>query len=76
MRRAVFPLRPVDAVVDRRELGQQTEDTADRTQIAAPDVRWQPLRRIVPDGIGPVRNALIGLCDEDRADLTPTTGAS
>lgn len=37
---------------------------------------WQPLRRIVPDGIEPVRNALIELCDEGRADLVLTTGGT
>lgn len=38
--------------------------------------RWQPLRRIVPDGIEPVRDALTGLCDQDRADLVLTTGGT
>lgn len=36
----------------------------------------KPLRRIVPDGIEPVRNVLIELCDEDRADLVLTTGGT
>ena len=37
---------------------------------------WQPLRRIVPDGIESVRSALVELCDEDRADLVLTTGGT
>ncbi|WP_420963144.1 molybdopterin adenylyltransferase [Brucella sp. IR073] len=37
---------------------------------------WEPLRRIVPDGIEPVRDALVTLCDEDHADLVLTTGGT
>ena len=38
--------------------------------------RWEPLRRIVPDGIEPVQDALVTLCDEDHADLVLTTGGT
>jgi molybdopterin adenylyltransferase len=34
-------------------------------------VRW-----IVPDGFGPVRDALVELCDEQRVDLILTTGGT
>lgn len=37
---------------------------------------WQPLRRIVPDGIAPVRQALIALSDRDQAGLILTTGGT
>jgi molybdopterin adenylyltransferase len=37
---------------------------------------WTPLRRIVPDGLEPIREALIGLSDEEGADLVLTTGGT
>lgn len=37
---------------------------------------WAPLRRIVPDGLEPVRNALIAFCDDEGADLVLTTGGT
>lgn len=37
---------------------------------------WQSLRRIVPDGAGPVADAMIALCDRDGADLLLTTGGT
>lgn len=37
---------------------------------------WQPLRHIVADGVGPVGDALIALCDRDGADLVLTTGGT
>jgi molybdopterin adenylyltransferase len=44
-----------------------------RHAIASP---WQALKRIVPDGVAPVRNALISLSDRDQADLVLTTGGT
>ncbi|KXF74835.1 molybdopterin adenylyltransferase [Paramesorhizobium deserti] len=37
---------------------------------------WKPVRRIVPDGIETVRDALLALCDEERVDLVLTTGGT
>ena len=52
--------------------GDAIESWLERTVISL----WQPLRRIVPDGIEPVRDALIDLCDEVGADLILTTGGT
>lgn len=37
---------------------------------------WASFRRIVPDGLDSVRDALIALCDNDGADLILTTGGT
>ena len=37
---------------------------------------WTSFRRIVPDGLESVRDALIALCDNDGADLVLTTGGT
>ncbi|WP_337183718.1 molybdopterin adenylyltransferase [Shinella sp.] len=37
---------------------------------------FEIVRRIVPDGIAPVRDALVALCDEEHADLILTTGGT
>jgi molybdopterin adenylyltransferase len=37
---------------------------------------WEPVRRIVPDGRASVREALLRLCDEDRAGLVLLTGGT
>ena len=37
---------------------------------------WEPVRRIVPDGVPNVRAALLALCDEDKVDLLLTTGGT
>ena len=37
---------------------------------------WQSLRRIVPDGVGSVADAMIALSDRDEADLLLTTGGT
>lgn len=37
---------------------------------------FQMVRRIVPDGLESVRDALIALCDEEGADLVLTTGGT
>lgn len=41
--------------------------------IATP---WEPLRRVVPDGVESVAGALRELCDEAGADLILTTGGT
>jgi len=38
--------------------------------------RCEYTRRIVPDGLESVRDALVELCDEDGADLVLTTGGT
>jgi molybdopterin adenylyltransferase len=37
---------------------------------------WEPLFRVIPDGMESVRDALIELCDIDKADLILTTGGT
>ena len=37
---------------------------------------WQPLFRVIPDGMESVRDTLIALCDEDKVDLILTTGGT
>ncbi|QRI63977.1 molybdopterin adenylyltransferase [Shinella sp. PSBB067] len=37
---------------------------------------FEIVRRIVPDGIEPVRDVLVALCDEEHADLILTTGGT
>ena len=44
-----------------------------RRAIVSP---WTPLRRITPDGLEAVRDALVELCDRDGADLVLTTGGT
>ncbi len=41
--------------------------------IASP---WAPVRRIIPDGLQIVHDALVDLCDRDRVDLVLTTGGT
>lgn len=37
---------------------------------------WEPVRRIIPDGVESVRTALIQMCDGDKVDLLFTTGGT
>jgi molybdopterin adenylyltransferase len=37
---------------------------------------WEPVFRVIPDGMESVRDALIGLCDVDAVDLILTTGGT
>ena len=37
---------------------------------------WEPVRRIISDGVESVRAALIAMCDEDKVDLLLTTGGT
>jgi molybdopterin adenylyltransferase len=37
---------------------------------------WEPVGRVIPDGVESVRNALIALCDVDKVDLLLTTGGT
>ena len=37
---------------------------------------WEPVSRIIPDGVDSVRDALIALCDTDKVDLLLTTGGT
>ena len=37
---------------------------------------WQPVFRVIPDGMESVRDALIDLCDRERVDLILTTGGT
>jgi molybdopterin adenylyltransferase len=37
---------------------------------------WEPVFRIIPDGMESVRDALIALCDVDKVDLILTTGGT
>jgi molybdopterin adenylyltransferase len=44
-----------------------------RRAIASP---WEPVGRIIPDGVDSVRDALIALCDIEKVDLLLTTGGT
>ncbi len=44
-----------------------------RRAIVSP---WEPVGRIIPDGVDSVREALIALCDIDKVDLLLTTGGT
>ena len=44
-----------------------------RAILASP---WEPVARIVPDGIDSVRGAIVALVDEARCDLVLTTGGT
>lgn len=44
-----------------------------RRAIVSP---WQPVSRIIPDGVDSVRDALIALCDIEKVDLLLTTGGT
>jgi molybdopterin adenylyltransferase len=37
---------------------------------------WEPVFRVIPDGMESVRNALIALCDVEKVDLILTTGGT
>ena len=37
---------------------------------------FEIVRRVIPDGIEPVRDTLLALCDEEHADLILTTGGT
>jgi molybdopterin adenylyltransferase len=37
---------------------------------------WEPVARIIPDGVESVRDALIALCDVEKVDLLFTTGGT
>jgi len=37
---------------------------------------WRPVRRLVPDGIETVRDALVDLADQEKCDLIFTTGGT
>lgn len=37
---------------------------------------FEIVRRVIPDGIGPVRDTLLALCEEEHADLILTTGGT
>ena len=37
---------------------------------------WEPVSRIIPDGVDSVSDALIALCDIDKVDLLLTTGGT
>ncbi len=37
---------------------------------------WQPVVRVIPDGMESVRDTLVTLCDEERCDLVLTTGGT
>jgi molybdopterin adenylyltransferase len=37
---------------------------------------WEPVSRVIPDGIENVRDALIQMCDVDKVDLLFTTGGT
>ncbi len=37
---------------------------------------FEIVRRVIPDGIGPVRDTLLALCEEEHANLILTTGGT
>jgi molybdopterin adenylyltransferase len=37
---------------------------------------WEPVCRIIPDGVDSVRDALVQMCDADQVDLLLTTGGT
>jgi molybdopterin adenylyltransferase len=37
---------------------------------------WEPVGRVIPDGVESVRDALIQMCDVDKVDLLLTTGGT
>ncbi|MGL4487876.1 MAG: molybdopterin adenylyltransferase [Rhizobiaceae bacterium] len=37
---------------------------------------WQPVVRVIPDGMESVRDTLIALCDDEQCDLVLTTGGT
>ena len=44
-----------------------------RAAISSP---WEPVVRVIPDGMESVRDTLIALCDEEHCDLVLTTGGT
>jgi molybdopterin adenylyltransferase len=44
-----------------------------RDAICSP---WTPIRHTTPDGIEPVRSALLSLCDQEKAALVLSTGGT
>lgn len=66
-------------ISDRASRGEYEDASGDAIEtwltraITSP---WSSDRRIVPDGIEPVRSALTSLCDRDHADLILTTGGT
>ncbi len=64
-------------ISDRASRGEYEDASGDAIEtwltrtITSP---WSSDRRIVPDGIEPVRSALTSLCDRNHADLILTTG--
>lgn len=55
------------------DLGGPTAESWLRAAVASP---CNYVRRIVPDGVASVRDALVELCDRDGADLVLTTGGT
>jgi molybdopterin adenylyltransferase len=43
---------------------------------AAISTSWEPVVRVIPDGMESVRDTLITLCDEEHCDLVLTTGGT
>lgn len=58
---------------DYEDLGGPAVEAWLRRVVAAP---FDVLRRIIPDGSEPVRNAIVDLADRDQADLILTTGGT
>ncbi len=66
-------------ISDRASLGQYEDASGPAIEywlkkaISSP---WQPIRRVVADGVEPVGDALRQLCDGLQADLVLTTGGT
>ncbi len=43
---------------------------------AAISTPWQPVVRIIPDGMESVRNTIVDLCDQEGCELVLTTGGT
>lgn len=66
-------------VSDRASRGAYTDESGPAIEAwlrRAIRSDWQPLRRIVPDGIEAVSSAMIALCDTEGADLVFVTGGT
>jgi molybdopterin adenylyltransferase len=66
-------------VSDRASAGLYADESGPAIRAALADILrspWEPVERIVPDGMESVRDAIVELVDGERCDLVLTTGGT
>jgi molybdopterin adenylyltransferase len=66
-------------ISDRASKGEYEDESGPAIEACLRPVissEWEPVIRVIPDGLESVRDALIALCDVDKVDLILTTGGT